>query len=252
MYFWKHWDVTHDKHVLCNPMSSEKIDELVNLLEPYLTSDSKILDIAMGKAELIIRLIEKYNPSAIGIDLSPKFCRDARENVNKRVPDSNVELLEMDGADYKPEELESFDMVSCLGASWIYGGYEGTLKYMMQHAKKGGIIISGEPYWKSKPPGEYIKIAHELYDDFGEFATHYENVQIGETLGLKLVYSIASNLDDWDRYIGLQWYSTNVYAKNNPDDPDLSKIYDKLDKEKEVYFKWERDLLGWAIYVFKK
>ncbi len=252
MYFWKHWDVTHDKHVVCNPMSSEKIDELVKLLNPYLSAESKIVDIAMGKAEFIIRLIEEYNLSAIGIDLSPKFCKDAQENVKKRISNADVELLEMDGADYKPKELESFDLVSCLGASWIYGGYEGTLKYMMELTKKGGIVISGEPYWKSAPPEEYIKIAKELYDDFGEYASHYENVQIGEKLGLKLVYSIASNLDDWDRYIGLQWHSTDVFAKEHPDDPDLIKIYEKLDKEKEVYFNWERDLFGWAIYVFRK
>ncbi len=42
-----------------------------------------------------------------------------------RMPNS---ISEMDGAKYVPEYfLESFDLVACIGASWIYGGHRGTL-----------------------------------------------------------------------------------------------------------------------------
>ncbi|TFG15201.1 MAG: class I SAM-dependent methyltransferase, partial [Promethearchaeota archaeon] len=66
MDFWKYYDVTHKEHLVCNPMSIEKLNELITLLA--LKSGSKVLEIATGKGEFLILLVEKYNVSAIGVD----------------------------------------------------------------------------------------------------------------------------------------------------------------------------------------
>ena len=252
MDFWKYYDITHRDHVICNPMSSEKIDELVDMLQ--LPPDSRVLDIATGKAEFIIRLVERHDVSAIGIDLSPFYLVEAKTKIKERIPNSNIELIEMDGADYIPEKPESFDLVSCLGASWIYKGYEGTLKFMIKQAKPGGIVILGEPYWIVEPPKEYFDKAKEVYppEDLLQFGTHHENVKTGENLGLTLIYCLVSNRDDWDRYLNLQWNATNKYIRSNPDDPEIPEMLNKLNKEKELYLEWEREIFGWAIYVFRK
>lgn len=252
MDLWKHYDITHKDHTICNPMSSEKLDELVELL--HLSPDSKVLDIASGKAEFLIRLVKRYDLSAIGIDLSPYYINEANIRIKELIPKSKIKLIEMDGAQYKPEKTESFDVASCLGASWIYGDHKETLKFLKGQVKAGGIVIAGEPYWKSKPPQEYLDKAKEVYDseEFGNYGTHYENMRMGENLGLSLVYCLVSSGDDWDRYLNLQWSATDRYVRANQDDPDNSEILDKLKKERELYLKWERELFGWAIYVFRK
>jgi SAM-dependent methyltransferase len=247
MDFWKYYDVTHKEHLVCNPMSVEKLNELINLLA--LNSGSKVLEIATGKGEFLIRLVEKYNMSAIGVDLSPYYLDDAKRKAKERVPNANLTLIEMDGANYKPDIHESFDLACCLGASWIYKGHEGTLKYLMSQTKRNGLVVVGEPFWISKPPKEYFDLSEVKYE---MFSTHEGNVQIGERLGLKLLYTFVSTQDEWDRYLGLQWYATDKYTQAHPDDPDLPELLTKLNREKNLYLKWERDAFGWAIYVFRK
>ena len=247
MDIWKYYEVTHKEHLICNPIGSEKLDELIHLLK--LSSQSRVLEIATGKAEFLIRLVEKYNMSAIGIDLSPYHLAEAKKKGKERVPEADLTLIEMDGANYQPDTSEGFELTCCLGASWIYEGHEGTLKYLMRHTKHNGFIVVGEPFWISKPPEEYFDLSEVKYE---MFSTHYGNVQIGEKLGLNLLYTFVSTQDEWDRYFGLQWYAADKYAQTSPDDPDLPEILAKLNQEKLLYLKWERDTIGWAIYVFRK
>ena len=145
-------------------------------------------------------------------------------------------------------------MASCLGASWIFKNHEGTLKYLIKQVKKGGVIIAGEPYWKTKPSQEYLTKAREVYnhEEFGDFDSHFENVRAGEKLGLTFIYCLVSNGDDWDRYLNLQWNAVDKYVRANPKDPDNHDLKEKISKERELYLRWERELFGWAIYVFRK
>jgi len=48
MDMWKFFDITHREHILCNPMSLEKLEELITLLT--LKPGARVLDIATGKA----------------------------------------------------------------------------------------------------------------------------------------------------------------------------------------------------------
>ena len=84
------------------------------------------------------------------------------------------------------------------------------------------------------------------------FSTHAGNVEIGVNLGLKLLYTFFSSLDDWEKYLGLRWFAMDKQAQTFPEGPDLPDLSAKLNKEKNLNLNWERDDLGWAIYVFRK
>ena len=244
---WKYFEITHREHVLCNPMSVEKFEELVALLR--LEPGAQVLEIAMGKGEFIIRLAERYKIKGIGIDLSPYFVSDAGEKYKERVPDAQLTFLEMNGADYEPEEPESFDLVACIGASWIYGGHEGTLKALNEMAAPGSWVVVGEPYWRQEPVAEHLE---SIGEERGAFGTHHENAEAGQKIGLELVYILVSNQDDWDRYEGLQWYAATEWAREHPDDPDVEEVLKQVGKNRENYLKWGRETIGWSIYVFRK
>jgi SAM-dependent methyltransferase len=244
---WKFYDITHRKHILCNPMSVEKFEELLALLR--LKPGARVLDIATGKGEFIIRLAEQYGIEGIGVDLSPYYVSDAKAKHKERIPDAQLKFLEMDGANYKPEKPESFDLVACIGASWIYGGHRGTIKALKEMAAQESWIVVGEPYWRQEPPAEYLEAIEE---ERGNYGTHYENVEVGHELGLEMVYTLVSNQDDWDIYEGLQWYAAQQWASEHPDDPDVEELLKRVRKNKEAYLRWGREVLGWAIYVFKK
>ena len=244
---WRFFDITHREHTLCNPMSLEKIEQLVALLR--LRPGARVLEIASGKAEFLVRLAERYNIEGVGVDLSPYCIADAREKRQKRIPYAQLSFLEMDGADYRPEEPESYDLVACIGASWIYGGHRGTLEALERVAAQESWVVVGEPYWRQEPAEEYLEAEGLEQSTLG---THYENTEAGQELGLGLAYALVSSQDDWDMYEGLQWYAAEEWAAEHPQDPDVEEVLNRVRESKEAYLRWGRETLGWAIYVFKK
>ena len=141
-----------------------------------------------------------------------------------------------------------FDLVSCIGASWIFGGHSNTLEALKELVEPGGLIIVGEPFWIKEPADDYLEASGIKRNDF---STHYDNATAGKAFGLTLVHTFVSTPNDWDMYEGLQWFAADAFAQANPDDPDVPKLLERVTKEKEVYLKWGRDTLNWAIYLFR-
>ena len=247
MDLWKYYAITHKRHQLCNPLSTEKFERLCQLLR--LKRGERVLDIACGKGEFLVRLAEIYSIAGVGVDISPHYIRDCVEKRRKRVPDSDIEFVEMDGADYKPEIPSSFDAALCIGASWIYGGHRGTIQALKGMVKKEGLIVVGEPFWLLEPSKEYLEVEGVKKDDF---STHRDNVRVGEDEGLTCLYTLMSNYDDWDHYETLQWWAVNEYVRAHPDDPDIRELVERKTREKDIYLQGGRKTMGWAIYVFRK
>ncbi len=244
MDIWKFFDVTHKHHVVCNPMSTAKIDELIELLK--LNPEAEVLDIACGKGEMLTRLAEHYTITGVGVDISPFAAADAKQKLQERVPNGQIEILNMDGADYKSDK--PFDVTMCIGASWIYKGHQGTLRAMKSMTKAGGLILVGEPFWIKEPVEAYLVAIGHTRDEFG---SHYTNVLAGKEEDLIPLYTVVSSQDDWDRYETLQWYAATKFAEENENDPDVPEILNRVAQGQTNYLRWGRDTLGWAIYLFK-
>ena len=244
---WKFYDLTHREHVVCNPTSEEKLTRLVELLR--LPTDAQVVDIACGKGEFLIRLAEAYGARGIGIDISPFYVADAERRLAMRASAAGITFTQMNGADFRPDEPHTFDLASCIGASWVFGGHAATLETLVRMVKPGGWVIVGEPYWLRDPSEDYLAASGIGREAFG---SHFSNAEAGERQGLDLVYAIVSSNDDWDAYEGLQWYATAEYARTHPDDPDLAEVVERVEKARATYLRWGRDTVGWAIYVFRR
>ena len=246
MDIWKFFDITHRDHLLCNPLNAAKIDEMIGLLQ--LPPKAHVLELAAGKGEFLIRLIERYGATAVAVDISPYCIRDFTQKLVQRTPAAEVQLLEMDGANYQPQPDEQFDLAVCLGASWMFDGHTGTLAALKKMVKPGGLLLVGEPFWKQAPDPAYLETADFQPDTFGR---HVDNVTSGEALGLSLLHSIVSSADDWDRYEGLQWQAAVRYGQEHPDDPDVPDLQQQVAEQKLAYLRWGRETLGWALYLFQ-
>ena len=242
---WRFFDITHRDHLICNPTSLERLDSLIDLLR--LPADSRVLDIACGRGVFICRVLARYDATGVGIDLTPPFIAQARDQVRAAGLDEALELIEVDGAAYEGEP-HSFDAVFCLGASWIWQGHAGTLSALAGWTKPGGLVLVGEPFWLQEPPPEYLEAAEVQRDDF---ATHAGNVEIGVNLGLTPLYATAGDVDDWDRYEGLQWQAAERWAADHPDDADRETVTERQHRARDAYLRWGRDTLGWGLYLFR-
>jgi SAM-dependent methyltransferase len=252
METWKFYDITHRDHLVCNPTSIEKLQRVIDLLD--LPPNPRVVDIACGKGELLMRVGERYGGRggesfhATGVEISPFHLRELRETAARRLPAADLTLLEMNGADYRPEPA-SVDLASCVGASWIFGGHRGTLRYLADAAKPTGLVLVGEPFWKHAPPEEYLAAGPIGASDF---STHDDNVRAGEEIGLTPLLAITSLDDDWDWYEALQWRAATRYATANPDDPDVPDLLARVASARDVWLRWGRETLGWALYLFAR
>lgn len=246
MDMWKFFDITHRKHVVCNPTSEEKLGRLVDLVQ--LPTTARAVDIACGKGEFLIRLAEAYGMRGVGVDLSPFFAAEAERRLSTRAPQAAVTFTQMDGADFKPDTPHSLTLASCIGASWVFGGHAKTLDALVGMVEPDGWVIVGEPFWLREPSDEYLQALGLPKDAFG---SHMDNVEAGRQRGLDLVHTLVSSQDDWDRYEGLQWHAMADYARTDRNDADLPELLERVAKEKSAYLRWGRDTLGWAIYVFR-
>jgi SAM-dependent methyltransferase len=243
---WKYFAIGHAGHVVCNPLSEAKLDELIELLE--IPPGGRLLDIACGKAELLLRCARRWSCTGVGVDLSPPFAAEARQKIRRAGLAERLEICEGNGAEYDGPAA-GFDAATCLGASWIWGGHRGTLEALAAWAKPGGRVLVGEPFWHGEPPPAYLEASGLQRSSF---ASHSGNIEAGTAQGLRLLHSIVSSADDWDRYEGYQWNAAERYAQANPSDPDVDELLETMRRNRDVYLRWGRDELGWATYLFLK
>jgi SAM-dependent methyltransferase len=247
MNIWKYYGVTHTDHLVMNPTSEAKTDEIIGLIPLENTPNARVLDIASGKGEQLLRIIEKYDATGVGVDISPYEVKASTERADSRSLQNKVEFIEGDGAKQNFEP-HSFDLTMCFGASWVWDGHLGTIEALKRLTKPGGLMILGEPYKLKEPEAGYIDAEPEFARSL---VSHAENIEIARNAGLKLLYSIVSDQNDWDRYEGLCLRAAELFAENNPDDPDATEILEKQRQSYDLYLNHGRDTLNWAIYLFR-
>ncbi len=237
---WFHAVAEHD-HELQNPTSPEKIRQLGERLR--LGADSLVLDMACGKAGPALLLASAFGCRIVGVERAPEFAAEARRRVADAELGERIEIVEGDAEAY-PLDPESFDAALCLGASFVWDGLEGTLAALAPAVRPGGHVVVGEPFWRSWPLPEGV-------DDLGCLPLQ-ETVARFETADLALVTLLASSEDDWDTYESLHWRALEDWLAANPGDPDAPMIRERHEQHREEYLRFQRELLGWAIFVARR
>lgn len=236
-----YYAVAERDHEIQDPTSPAKIRQLGSLLR--LGPESRVLDVACGKAGPALVLAAEFGCSILGVERSEDFVAAGRARIAKAGLRDRIEIVEGDASAY-PLEDEAWDAALCLGASFVYHDLAGTLAALTPAVRSGGFVAVGEPYWRESPlpPG---------IDDEG-WVTLPETVAKFEAAGLALIGLIAASDDDWDRYESLHWRALEEWLSENPDDPEAPGIRERHETNRDAYLKVERRLLGWAIFAALK
>jgi len=237
--------IAHRQHVYCNPFAPERIERIIELLR--LAPDDRAVDFGCGKAELAIRLIERFGVTVVAIDRSPRMIAEAKRRAHGRINEDRLILHEADGSSFGGPARYALGI--CVGATHVFGRYIDTLKHLMRIVHPGGHVLVGEAYWKRKPERAYLEAMAAKAEDYAE---HHENVCAAEKLGLVPLHAAVSSEEEWDDY---EWrYSRSVeqYAMENPTDPDLPAMLNHIRAWRKTYLKWGRDTLGFGLYLFHR
>jgi SAM-dependent methyltransferase len=236
-----YYAVAERDHEIQNPTSAEKIRLLGERLR--LAPETRVLDVACGKCGPAIILAREFGCAITGIERAPEFAAEARERVDASNLGDRIEIVEADASTVELEE-NGYDVAMCLGASFVWGDLAGTLPHLRRATGPGGHVVVGEPYWRRWPLPDGIA-------DDGYVSLH-DTVDRFHAASLVVVTLIDASLDDWDRYETLHWRALEEWLAANADDPDADEIRRRHEANRDAYLRWQRDLLGWAIFVARR
>ena len=241
----RHHEIAEAGHRILNPFTEQKLDLLGRICR--LRPGDRQLDLACGKGELLCRWAAHHGITGVGVDLSEVFLAAARARADELGVADRVRFEHSDAAAYDAGR-DAFDVVSCLGATWIGGGLAGTIELMRRPLRDGGLLLVGEPYWHAETPASVLQ-ALGIGPD--EFTTLPGTLDRFTAAGLELLEMVLADGDSWDRYAAAQWWTVSDWLRANPDDPDAPAMREFLDREPRNHLAYIRDHLGWGVFVLR-
>jgi SAM-dependent methyltransferase len=237
----------HDLTFLA-PLSEDRAGRLVTFLAGG--SPGTVLDLGCGWAELLLRVLEATpGATGLGIDLDEHALSEAREAAHRRGVWHRVSLEARDA-----RELQgTFDAVTCIGASQIWGppaeeaqplDYVAALSALRQLLPRGGRLVYGEGVWSAPPtPAATAPLAGR--DD--EYVPLGTLVALAEANGFAVVAAEEADLDEWDTFeSGFTAGYARWLAEHEPDDPDAEEVRGLAARQHAAYFGGYRGILGLA------
>lgn len=101
-------------------------------------------DLACGKGELLCRWAAEFGTGGVGVDLSEVFLAAARDRADELGVADRVRFEHGDAGAFAAEP-GAYDIVSCIGATWIGGGLAGTLDRFTAAAGVPGPVAARPP-----------------------------------------------------------------------------------------------------------
>lgn len=239
-------EIAEGDHPILNPFSSEKLDLLGSILN--LDSSVRVLDLACGKGEMLVRWANQYEIRGVGVDISDVFLSAAHQRAYMMNVGDKVNFVHADAASY-PESHHQFDLIACLGATWIGGGLSGTLALMRQALNPaGGVLLVGEPFW-IKPPQDEVLTALDI--DHDTFTSLGGTLERFEEAGVELVDMVLADQHDFDRYESRQWLNVHQFLAENETYRDSDTLRAWMSQRRTNYLKYQRGYLGWGVFVLE-
>lgn len=238
----RHHEIAEADHRILNPFTDDKLMLLgeVSRIGP----DTRILDLACGKGEMLCRWAARHGSHGHGVDLSEFFLTAARARADELRVADRVTFEHADAATHHAEPGH-YQVVSCLGATWIGDGLTGTIELMRRAVTPGGLLLVGEPYWTEEPPDEARTRLQ------GDYATLAGTLDRFEAAGVELVEMVLADPESWDRYEAKHWWTIERWLRTNPDDPDAPVMRDILRTHRRIHLAHGRRYAGWGVFVLR-
>lgn len=238
-------EIAESRHRIQNPFSDAKLALLGEVAR--IGRDTRILDLACGKGELLSTWAAAHGSRGTGVDVSEVFLRAAEARAVELGVSERIEYVLGDAGRYDAEP-GGYDVASCIGATWIGGGLLGTLQLLHRAVRPDGLILVGEPYWITDPPDEAY---NALNIEAGEFVTLPLTLQRFEAAGADLVEMVLAEPYDFDRYESQHWWNLTEWLDANPADDLREQVRAFRDHNRLAHLEFQRRYLGWGVFVLR-
>jgi len=236
-------EISEAGHRILNPFDDGKLMLLGEVCR--LQTGKHQLDLACGKGEMLCRWAARFGIEGLGVDISEVFLAAAKKRAEELNVADRVRFERGDAGRFKVD-ARTYDIVSCIGATWIGGGLSGTLALMRAALRPGGLMLVGEPFWKDPPPGAAFAALGCKPEDFTSMVGTLDRFQAA---GLSLVEMVLADDDTWDRYAASQWWTVSRWLEVHRDDPDAPAMRAFVDNSRRAHLEYGRRYLGWGVFV---
>jgi cyclopropane fatty-acyl-phospholipid synthase-like methyltransferase len=238
-----HHDLTFE-----SPLSEARAARLVSFLAER--RPTSVLDVGCGWGELLLRILEAA-PTArgLGVDLDEEALAGAREHVVRRGLGEQVTFEARDAR----EVTGTFDAVTCIGASQIWGpdvseaqplDYAAALTALRALLPRGGRLVYGEGIWSSPPTPAATAPLSGRDDEFVPIGTLVELVK-GHGFAVAAVHE--AGLDEWDEFeSGFTACYARWLAEHDAEDPEADEVRALAARQHSAYFGGYRGVMGLA------
>lgn len=238
-------EISEANHKILNPLTEAQLMLLGQIcqFQPGMTQ----LDLCCGKGEMLCRWAHQYDIVGVGVDISDYFLAAARQRATQLDVSDQVTFFAGDAVQFT-DTNRPFDVVSCIGASWIGGGLIGTLDLMKHMLKPDGLLLVGEPYWITTPPPEALEAMGIKLEEYESLGGTLERI---EKANCELVEMVLANGESWDRYMAAQWFTVERWLQQHPTDDFAIGLRAWSNHYKQAYLKYQRAYLGWGVFVVR-
>ncbi len=238
------FNITESAHRIHNPFTPEKYATLGAVLR--MEPGTRILDLGSGSGEMLCTWARDYGITGVGVDMSQLFSAQAKRRAEELRVADRVTFIHDDAAGYVADE--KVDVAACVGATWIGGGYTGTIELLAKSLSHEGIILIGEPYWLKSPLTEDIAKGCET-NAISDFLLLPELIASFGELGYDVVEMVLADQEGWDRYETAKWFTMRRWLEANPDDDFSDEIRAHLTSGPKRYVTYTREYLGWGVFA---
>ncbi len=231
------FEALHHRLAICNPLRPEDLDLLLDVLDP--DDGQEWLDLACGHGELLIRAAERAAILGTGVDLSPWVLARAVHGARSRRLRGKLTWVLGDAAAY-PERPH--DVATCLGATWVFGDFSGTVSGLVRRVRPGGLIAIGDLQVRSVADRKALEGRPEA-----AAATRDEQIVALRALGVKPVAELVPPDEAWAAYHRGVIDSAKAY-----DDPAVAVDYVAMARQWQRDYEDVRRHLAWTIWVGSK
>ena len=238
----RYHEISEAEHRILNPFTDDKLRLLGQVCR--LKEGQRLLDLCCGKGEMLCTWSRDHGISGVGVDISEVFLAAAHQRARELGVEERVRLVHADASVYR-DDGAPYDLVSCIGATWIGGGLAGTIDLIRPQVREEGLVLIGEPYWIEKP-------TPEAEDALGHgFTTLIGTLDRFAEREVELVEMVLANQDSWDRYVAAQWWTVTQWLHDNPDDPIHAEMREFRDKSRRKHLEYGRQQFGWGVFVLR-
>ncbi|ELY2043263.1 methyltransferase domain-containing protein [Enterobacter ludwigii] len=236
--------ISESEHRIHNPFTEEKYATLGRVLR--MKPDTRILDLGSGSGEMLCTWARDHAITGVGIDMSQLFSEQARRRAEELGVSNRVQFIHNDAAGYVAEE--KCDVAACVGATWIAGGFAGTVGLLAKSLKPGGLMLIGEPYWRQLPATDEIAQACGV-SSRADFLTLPGLVSAFDELGYDVVEMVLADQEGWDRYEAAKWLTMRRWLEANPDDDFAAEVRAELTRSPKRHVTYAREYFGWGVFA---